>query len=63
MGSKKCYIGRGDYGTGLPEAKGDLATEALVFMICGNAGHWKNQIAYSLQSKVSASVQTQLIQD
>ena len=54
---QKCYVGRVDYGTGIPEADDDLATEALVFMISGVTGHWKHPIAYFLQNKISASVQ------
>ena len=48
---------------GLPEAEDDLATEALVFMICSITGHWKHLIAYFLQNKISALVQRQLIKD
>ena len=57
------YVGRVDYGTGMPEADDDLATEALVFMISGVSGHWKHPIGYFLQNKMSASVQAQLIKD
>ena len=60
---QKCYVGHVDYGTGIPEADDDLATEALVFMISGVTGHWKHPIAYFLQNKISASVQAQLIKD
>ena len=42
---------RADYGTGLHEAEGDLATEALVLIICGITGHWKHPVAYLLQNK------------
>ena len=41
----------------------NLATEALVFMIAGLTGHFKHPIAYVLQDKCSAAVQTQLIKD
>ena len=58
-----CYVGTVDYGTGLPEAEDELATEALVFMISSISGHWKHPIAYFLQNKISAEVLTQLIQD
>ena len=58
---KRCYIGSVDYGTGLPEVGDNLATEALVFMIGGVTGHWKHQIGYFLQNKISASFQTLLI--
>ena len=34
-----------------------------MFMICGITGHWKHPIAYFLQNKILASVQTQLIKD
>ena len=60
---KRCCVGRVDYGTALPEAGDSLATEALVFMIGGVTGHWKHPIGYFLQSKISVSVQAQLIQD
>ena len=60
---KRCYIGRVDYGTALPEASDNFATEALVFMIGGVTGHWKHPIGYFLQNKISASVQAQLIKD
>ena len=58
-------LGTIDYGTGLPEAEDELATEALVFMISSILGHWKHPIAYFLQKKkkISAEVFTQLIQD
>ena len=58
---KKCYVWKADYSIDLPEAEDDLATEALVLMICGITGHWKHPILYFLQNKISASVQTQLI--
>ena len=58
-----CYVGTVDYGTGMPEAEDELATEALVFMISSISGHWKHPIAYFLQKKISAEVLTQLIQD
>ena len=60
---QRAYVGRVDYGTGMPEADDDLATEALVFMISGVSGHWKHPIGYFLQNKMSASVQAQLIKD
>ena len=64
VGSKeKCAVGRVGYGTGLPEAEDDLAIEVLVIMIFGIPSHWKHQIAYFLQNKISASVQPQLIND
>ena len=60
---KRCYIGRVDYGTALPEAGDNLATEALVFMTGGIISHWKHPIGYFLQNKISASVQAQLIKE
>ena len=60
---KKCYIGRVEYGTAVPEAGDNLATEALFFMIGSVTGHWKHPISYFLQNKISASVQAQLIKD
>ena len=55
---KKSYVGRAEYGTGLSEAEDDLATEALVFMICGITGHCMYQIAYLLQINFSISPNT-----
>ena len=49
---KRCYIGRVDYGTALPEAGDNLAPEALVFMIGGVIGHWKHPVGYFLQNKI-----------
>ena len=46
---KRCYIGRVDCGTALPDAGDNLATEALVFMIGGVAGHWKHPTSYFFQ--------------
>ena len=60
---KRCYIGRVDYGTALPEAGNKLTTDALVFMIGGVRGHWKDPIDYFLQNKISRCVQAQLIKD
>ena len=60
---KRCYVGRVDYGTALPEAGDNLATEALVFMIGGITGHWKHPTGYFFKNKISASVQAQLIKD
>ena len=54
---KKCYIGKVDYGTALPEAGDNLAIEALVFMTGGVTDHWKHPLSYFLQNKISASVQ------
>ena len=59
----KSYIGTVDYGTAIPENEDELATEALVFMVVRMTGHWKHPIAYVLQNKCSAAVQTQLIRD
>ena len=53
---KRCYIERIDYGTALPEAGNNVATEPLVFMIGGVTGHWKHPTGYFLQNKISASV-------
>ena len=58
---ERCYVGTVDYGTGLPEAEDEMATEVLVFMISSISGHWKHPIAYFLQNKISAEVLTQLI--
>ena len=58
-----CYVGTVDYGTALPGAEDDLATEALVFILSNILGHWKRPIANFLQNKISADVLTQLIQD
>ena len=49
-----------DYGTAIPEASDDYASEALVFLICGVKGHWKHPVGYFLQNKISADVQAQL---
>ena len=57
------YVGNIDYGTAIPEAADDPATEALVFMVVGLTGHWKHPIAYVFQDKCSATVQAQLIKD
>ena len=38
-----------------------VASEALVFLLVGLQGHWKQPIGYFLTDKASASVQTQLI--
>ena len=54
----KSYIGTVDYGTAIPENEDELATEALVFMVVGMTGHWKHPIAYVLQNKCLAAVQT-----
>ena len=60
---KRSFVGNVDYGTAVPEASDDLATEALVFLICGVKGHWKHPVGYFLQNKISADVQAQLIKD
>ena len=60
---ERCYVGTVDYGTGLPEAEDELATEALVFMISSISAHWKHPIAHFLQNKISSKVLTQPIQD
>ena len=36
---KRSFVGNVDYGTVVPEASDDLATEALVFLMCGVKGH------------------------
>ena len=59
----KSYIGTVDYGTAIPENEDELATEALVFMVVRMTEHWKHPIAYVLQNKCLAAVQTQLIHD
>ena len=60
---KRSFVGNVDYGTAIPEASDELATEALVFLICGVKGHWKHPVGYFLQNKISADVQAQLIKD
>ena len=52
-----------NYGTAVPEACENPATEALVFLAVGLRGFWKHPIAYVLQDKCSAKVQAQLISD
>ena len=59
---ERYYIGRVEYGTGLPEADDELATEDMVFMISGISGHRKHPMAYFLESNY-AEVLTQLICD
>ena len=60
---KRSFVGNVDYGTAIPEASDDYASEALVFLICGVKGHWKHPVGYFLQNKISADVQAQLIRD
>ena len=60
---KRCFVGRVDYGTALPEAGDNLGTEALGFMIGGVTVHWKHPTGNFLQNKISASVQAQPIKD
>ena len=60
---KRCYIGRVDYGTALPQAGDNLATEILVFIIGGITGDWKYPIVYFLPNKISASVQAELFKN
>ena len=59
----KQYVGNVDYGTAAPEVSTDLATDALVFMIVGLSGHFKQPIGYVLYNKLTASVQAQQIKD
>ena len=61
--TSKSFVGLVDYGTTIPEPEATEATEALVFMVVGTIGHWKQPIAYVLQNKCSAEVQKQLILD
>ena len=39
----------------------DLATEALMFMVVGLRGHWKQILGYFLITGISADMQTQLV--
>ena len=57
------YVGNVNYGTAVPEACVNLATEALVFLAVGLRGFRKHPIAYVLQDKCSAKIQAQLISD
>ena len=61
--SHDSFAGLVDYGTAIPKPETTYATEALVFIIVGLTGHWRHPIAYFLQNKCSAVVQTQLIKD
>ena len=60
---ERCYVGRIDYGTALPEAGDNLGTEAFVFMTGGVTGYWKHPIGYFLHNKISELVQAQVIKD
>ena len=59
----KWFVGTVDYGMAMPEVMESLATEALVFMIAGLTGHFKHPVAYVLQDKCSAAMQSQLRKD
>ena len=59
----KWSVSNVDYGPTVPTVSTDLATDALVFMIVGSSGNFKHPIGYMLYNKLTASVQTQLIQD
>ena len=59
----KSFVGLVDCGSVIPEPEDAEATEALVFMVVGTTGHWKSPIAYVLQNKGAADVQTCLITD
>ena len=52
-----------NYGTAVPEACENPATEASVFLAVGLRGFWKHPIANVLQDKCSTKVHTQLISD
>lgn len=59
---RQCYVGGVDLGCvkiGVSEIT--LATEALVFMVVGLMGHWKQAIGYFLINKISANTQAQLV--
>ena len=60
---KGTYVGHVDYGGALLEEEDMLATEVLVFLLCGVSGHWKHPVAYFLQMKNSAEVLTHLTKD
>ena len=57
------YVGQVDYGGALLEEEDTLATEVLVFLLCGVSGHWKRPVAYFLQMKNSAEVLAHLTKD
>ncbi|GFS08920.1 THAP domain-containing protein, partial [Elysia marginata] len=60
---RKCYVGGVDLGSVKVGVSEDtLATEALVFMVVGLMGHWKQAIGYFLINKISADTQAQLVQ-
>ena len=41
---RKCHVRRIDYSIGLHKVEGGLETEALMFIVCGILGHWKQAI-------------------
>ena len=59
---RKGHVGQVDYGGALLE-EDMLATEVLVFLLCGVSGHWKHPVAYFLQMKNSAEVLAHLTKD
>ena len=61
--SQDSFSGLVDYGTAIPKPETADATETLMFIIVGLAGHWRHPTAYILQNKCSAMMQTQLIKD
>ena len=52
-----------DYGTAVTEVPTALTTKALELMVVGMSSHFKHIIAYMLQDKHTASVQSQIIKD
>ena len=60
---KGTYVGQVDYGGALLEEEDMLATEVLVFLLCGVSGHWKHPVAYFLQMKNSAEVLAHLTKE
>ena len=61
--AKNSFVGMVDYGTAITESETNEAAEALVFMIIGLTGIWKHPVAYVLQDKCTANVQSQMIKD
>lgn len=59
--SLKRMLGTVDLGIPGENEDGELAKEALVFMIVGLKGHWKAPVAYYLTNTLSSSTQKELI--
>ena len=55
------FTGFVDLGEGFQAEGEHLATEALVFMIVGIRGHWKQAIAYFLIRSMTGTLQSQLV--